>query len=383
MVKKSISDVLINFKGDHKDLDNAIGGSKSSLTQFASSARSATGALIKIGAAGAVAMAGLTFAAWKATTSFSDYGVELDKAMKVTGLGAQTITEMAYAAEQEHASIEDLQKGWGRLSKSMLGANDGLATSKRIFDELGVSILDNHGNLKKVDVMTLEVADAFKGMTDDTKKAALAQELFGKSGINLIPFLEMGSKGIQELGADSKRLGNIWTDDMAASSKKFDDKLTELRYSLRTTKWALGNELMPEFDKIVDWLMENSDWMKTTFTEIFDIEVTEFGDLAVKQLDKIKNWVDENKSSMEWLVDSIKGIFEWRTEAIAVKERERADIESRGYGARRQEFIGDVGRTAFPRGEQSINIVLDHYAVDKFLRGEVVNVTGTNVMAGT
>ena len=378
MAKKSISDVLVNFKGDHKALDRSIGDSSSSLRRFGASAKTAVKSLAVIGVVGAAAMAGLTYATWKVTTSFSDYGVELDKAMKVTGLGAQTITEMAYAAEQEHASLEDLQTGWKRLAKSMLDANDGLAESQRTFDELGISILDNQGNLKKLDSITLEVAGVFKGMTDDTKKAALAQDLFGRSGLNLIPFLEMGSKGIQELGADSKRLGNVWTDDMAAASKKFDDKLTELRYPLRTTKWAIGNELMPEFEKVADWLAENSDWMKTTFAEIFDIEVTDFGDLIVEQLDKVKNWVEENKEGLKWLVELPGKFAELRAKTGIAPEK---FLEERsGPQIMKMEDASMVQGSRFPA---SISIVLDHYSVDKFLKGEVVTVANSAVIAGT
>lgn len=445
MAKKQISDVLIKFKGDHKGLDTSISGSTSSLKRFSASAMSAVGALVKIGAVGAVAMAGLTFAAWKMTAAAKDYGVAIDKAMKVTGLGAQTITEMAYAAEQEHASIEDLEKGWKRLAKAMVDADDGLAESKRAFEGIGVSIYDVSGKLKTVDVMTYELADAFSAMSDDTKKAGLAQDIFGRAGMNLIPFLEMGSKGIQELGAQSKALGNVWTDEMAAASKKFDDKLTEINYSLRATKWAIGNELMPEFEKIIDWLVTNGDWMKTTFAEIFDLEVSNFGTMIVEQLDNVKAWVDTNKDTLAGMWDGFKtGIDMTITSlkvllasimtlsataqyitAIGEKDEKARWAELQAVSASTagmyqdigqkdwaqaivgglkapegkqgltsgQAFnmatgpFGSMGRAAAITGgraiQQKIEIVLDSSAVEKFLTGQVVGVTNFATVSGT
>ena len=376
MAKKSISDVLINFKGDHKDLDKAIGGSKSSLTQFASSARTAAGALIKIGVVGAAAMAGLTFAAWKTTKGYVDVGIEIDKVMKITGLGAQTIAGMTYAAEQEHVSIEGLTTGWSKLTKMVYDADKGVVGATDAFDELGISIYDNEGNLKNVAQLTYEIADAMKEMDNDTKKSALAQKLFGRDGLEMLPFLEMGKKGIKELEDEYEKLGHIWTDEMVADAKIFGDKLTVLEYKFKAIKLVVGQELMPEFEKIVDWLMENGEWMKTTFTEIFDIEVSEFGTKAVEQLDKVKAWIDANKGDIKWWVDFLQGKEEYKAPFAGFGEVGRLHYEP-------ETGKTDVFGTAFPRWEQSINIVLDHYAVDKFLRGEVVNVTGTNAMAGT
>ena len=291
-------DVLINIKGDQKDLDKAISKSNSSLKTLGSSVKSSGLAFAKLAAIGTAAMGALTLVSWKVTEGFKNYGVELDKVNKITGIGADKISQIAYAAEQEHASLTDLQTGWRRLSKSMSDADEGLAESVRSFDNVGVSIYDTTGQLKSLDVMTYEVADALKDMTNDTQKAALAQEIFGRSGMNLIPFFELGSKGIRELMQESKSLGNVWTNEMAQGAKIFDDKLTALSYTFKAVKWQIGNALMPEFEKITDWLISNKDWIKQSFEDIFKFETDEFGDTVVAELDKLKMWVDTNKGGL-------------------------------------------------------------------------------------
>ena len=442
MAKRKTSDVMIDIRGDHKDLDNAIKKSNSSLRNFGTSALSVGKSLAKMATVGAVAVAGLTFAAWKLTSGFKDYGVELDKIVKSTGLSADFASQMAYAAEQEHASLTDLQTGWRRMSKAMSDADEGLAEAVRTFDALGLSIYDSSGQLKSLDAMTLEIADAFKIMTDDTKKAAIAQEVFGRSGMSLIPFLEMGSEGIKTLMEESKTLGNVWTNEMAAAAKVFDDKLTALSYNFKAMKWQLGSELMPEFDKIVDWLMLNGDWMKTTFTEIFDIKVTEFGDLIVAQLDKVKSWTDANKDTLigmwsgfktgiDMTITSIKVLFasimtlsataQYIT-AIGEEDEKARWAELQAVSASTAGMYQDIGQKDWaqaivggmkaPEGgtkssvtktalgpfgsigiaagtlgsravQQKIEIILDSSAVEKFLTGQVVGVTSIATMSGT
>jgi hypothetical protein len=305
MARKGKADVLIDIKGDQKNLDRALSKSKSGLRGMAKDAKASGMALAKMAAVGVAALGTITYAAWNVTKGFKDYGVELDKTNKITGIGVETISQMAYAAEQEHASIEDLQTGWRRLAKAMFDADEGLAESVRSFDAIGLSIYSTTGDLKKLDDITLETADIFAQMTDDTKKAALAQELFGRSGMALIPFLEMGSDGIYSLMQESKDLGNVWTNETAAGAKLFDDKLTALSYSFKAVKWQIGNALMPEFEKITDWFMTNKDWLIQSFKDIFDIEVTDIGDAVVKSLDRIKTWIDTNKGGVIALWDEM------------------------------------------------------------------------------
>jgi hypothetical protein len=298
MPNNKTSDVMVQIKGDQKDLDKALRSSKSSLKNFSSSAVSTGAALAKMAAIGAVAIAGLTYASWNLTKGFKDYGIQLDKISKSTGVNAEATSQMAYAAEQEHASLEDLQTGWRKLSKTMGDADEGLAESLRSFDALGLSIHDNTGQLKTLDSMTLEIADALKNMANDTQKAALAQDLFGRSGMNLIPFFELGSEGINLLMKESKDLGNVWTNEMAAGAKLFDDKLTALNYSFKAVKWQIGNALMPEFEKITDWFMTNKDWLIQTFKDIFKFDVENFGETITNELDEIKKWTETNKDTL-------------------------------------------------------------------------------------
>ena len=105
---KGKAEVLIDIKGDSKDLNKAVADSNKSLKSMGTSAANAGAAFAKMAAVGVAALGALTYAAWDVTKGFKDYGVELDKTNKITGIGADAISQIAYAAEQEHASIEAL-----------------------------------------------------------------------------------------------------------------------------------------------------------------------------------------------------------------------------------------------------------------------------------
>lgn len=254
-------DIVIKIKGDNKNFNSAIAKTDSSMKGFAGKMKQHSGA-IKMGLIGIGAAATAAFAL--AIKSTIEYGVEVDKVRKITGMTAETITSLAYAAEQEHTSLDSLQTGWRRLSRAMSDADEGLAESKRTFDALGISIYDNEGQLRSMESMTLDIADAFAGMENDTKKAALAQELFGRSGSEMIPFLEMGAEKIKTLQEEAVRLGIVMSDEMVDNSKKFGDHMTFLSKALQGVAVSLTTELLPSLIEFSDLIIDlvNQGWLK-------------------------------------------------------------------------------------------------------------------------
>jgi hypothetical protein len=324
-------EVLINIKGDQKELDSAVKKSNNTLKTMGSEVKSMGVAFAAMASAGVAAFSAVSYAAWDVTKGMKDYGVQLDKVTKITGVSVDTISQMAYAAEQEHASLEDLQVGWRNLARVMSDTNDGSTEYQKTFEALGLSVVDSTGNLKSLEKITLEIADSFATLDDETKKTALAQDLFGRSGLNMVAFLNMGSEGIETLMQESVSLGNVWTDEMSQSAKLFDDKLTALNYTLKATKWQIGNALLPEFEKVTDWFLENKEWMLTTVKDIFKIDVGGFGDKAVEELDKIKEWTDNNKQALAdtwfWIkegvdatITSVKVLYMSLAELYAFKQ---------------------------------------------------------------
>jgi phage-related minor tail protein len=72
-----------------------------------------------------------------------------------------------------------------------------------------------------MDQIMLDVADKFAKMPDGAQKTALAMELFGKSGMNLIPMLNQGRDALSKYNATI-------TTEGAQAADKFNDSLNEI-----------------------------------------------------------------------------------------------------------------------------------------------------------
>jgi phage-related protein len=118
--------------------------------------------------------------------------------------------------------------------------------------KLGGSFTDASGKIKPMSEILPGLADKFKTMPDGAEKTALAVQLFGRSGAQMVPFLNKGSAGIGELTAKAKTMGLVLDD---TSMKSFVDAKVSARNftsSIQGLKVTLGGELLPVVDSVIN-----------------------------------------------------------------------------------------------------------------------------------
>ncbi|RVD14311.1 hypothetical protein EN749_20225, partial [Mesorhizobium sp. M7A.F.Ca.ET.027.02.1.1] len=178
------------------------------------------------------------------------------KAAEKTGLQVDAYGRLEFAAKQADVSQEELVAGMSKLNKAIaeaatsttkagdaldasgvkvtrFGDNTKKAADKAkplgsVFDKLGVKIKNANGTLRSNEAIVRDLAEAFSRMPDGALKSALAIELFGKSGANLLPFLNQGKKGLIDLGAEAERLGIVFTKEQAQIGDALGDTLDEV-----------------------------------------------------------------------------------------------------------------------------------------------------------
>lgn len=199
-------------------------------------------------AVGAVAAAGfvaLTKAAIDAADGLNDMS-------KATGVSVEALSALQFAAEQSGTNLEGLDTGLRRLSKSAAEAAKGSKGASDTFKQLGISVENADGSLRDTESILLDVADVFSQYEDGAAKAALAQELFGRSGTELIPFLNQGKAGIEALKDEAKALGITISQDAAQAADDFNDKINRLGAITQGIGRQIASELLPSLNGIVD-----------------------------------------------------------------------------------------------------------------------------------
>lgn len=202
----------------------------------------AVGTSIKAGAVLAVAALGtIALAVGKAI----DNADEIRDLSIRLGTSTETLSAFGYAASQTGTDLDTLGRGMKILAKNAADALKPTSEQARIFDALGISVTDVTGKLKDQSVLIPEIATAFKGMEDGTTKTALALALFGKSGTEMIEFLNQGADGLADFEDKARSLGVVIDSETAAAADEFNDILGDLKAIVSGGALTIAKELLP------------------------------------------------------------------------------------------------------------------------------------------
>lgn len=205
-----------------------------------------------IGAAAATAAVGLA-AMVKGALENAD---ELGKLSQKVGVAVDDLSKLAYAAKLSDVDLGSLQQGLVKLSNAAVEAQKGTGQAADAFKQLGISVTDSEGRLKSNNDLLLELADSFSHLEDGPQKAALAMDIFGKAGADLIPLLNGGRQAIQEAGAELEKFGGVVTPEAAKAAEEFNDNLTRLQTSAGGLANQIAGELAPDLAALTGRLID-------------------------------------------------------------------------------------------------------------------------------
>ena len=225
---------------------------KRGLGGLTDTARSVNGLLANLGVG--VSLAGLA----AMVKSAIDTGDALDEMSQRVGVSVETLSVWKPAAEQSGVSGESFEKGLRKLSTTMLEAATGSEEAARNFAAVGVAFKNQDGTLRGTDQVLLDLAERFKAMPDGAQKTALAVQLFGKAGAELIPFLNQGRDGIEELSAEMQALGVQMSGETAAQAGEFNDALDKLKLASTSIGNQIIASLLPALNDMAGGMVESA-----------------------------------------------------------------------------------------------------------------------------
>lgn len=224
---------------------------------------------VMLGASAAVG--GSILAVGKST---ADYAGDMYDMARGAGIGVEAFQKLAYAGRMSGVETEKLSASLVKFDRMVAEATGGNKTYMQTFEDLGIKIKDSAGNLRQPNEIFEDVADIFHNTEDGIGKTALAVELFGKSGADLIPMLNDGKAGLKAFYAEAERLGLALSNEMIAKGDAFSDQLENIGEQVKGVKLQLGAALIPALsaatekiskviDKITKWVQENPELAAT------------------------------------------------------------------------------------------------------------------------
>jgi hypothetical protein len=188
----------------------------------------------------------------EAISQTAELAVQLEILSQKTGESVEHLSALQYAADLSHVSAETLEVGLQKLAKGMEAAAKGTGPVHDALKLLGLHATDASGRLLPLNTMLLQIAEQFAGMEDGAGKTAIAMDLFGRSGANLIPLLNKGSEGIAALEAEARRLGSTFDEDGVRTALAYEDAMKKVHAVVGATERRMAVELMPTLTQLAE-----------------------------------------------------------------------------------------------------------------------------------
>lgn len=215
-----------------KDL-GALGGAFKNL----GGSLATVGKRLGIAGAAAVGAAAGVVALAKSGTDLADAA---NKQAQALGLAIDEYGRLSFAASQSGVDAGTFGTAITRLNQEIGKAADGNKAAVAKFQELGISIRGAGGRIKPTEQLIQELANRFAQLPDGAEKSALATELFGRAGAQLLPLLNGGAEGIRNLGDEATRLGIVFSKEQAVIAEGMNDALEALSAGVSGTRAQIG-----------------------------------------------------------------------------------------------------------------------------------------------
>jgi hypothetical protein len=214
------------------------------LTAAVAAGELAARAIVSVGRAAFNATVGLTQAA-------IDQADNMGKLSEKLGIAVEDLSGFKVAAELSDVSMETFATAAGILNKHLAQGSDVLKAA-------GIDATDTQGAME-------QLADVFEELPKGPIKTALAMEVFGRGGREMIPVLNKGSAAIREQMELAKQLGAVYGTELAGASERFNDTMKLVQIGITGLGFTIAEAALPGLqaaaDAMLKWTIANREWI--------------------------------------------------------------------------------------------------------------------------
>lgn len=225
---------------------------------FGSTFSAGLGTVAKVGAATfgvfTTAVTAGTAALTKGISSVASYGDFVDKTSQKVGMSSDSFQQWDYVMNLAGTSMTECSMGMKTLTNQIDNAKNGSEDAQAMFEQLNISLEDLE-TMSREDIWSATIT-GMQNLEDSTERAALANDLFGKSGQNMTPLFNMTNEELEEAIANTEQYNMVMSEEAVKAAAEYQDSLTTLKASFKGLKTDLLSDFLPSVTTVMDGLSE-------------------------------------------------------------------------------------------------------------------------------
>jgi hypothetical protein len=252
--EQTIANLIVKLSAQTVELASGLKKAEGSISSFVSGAQKIIGGLT-IGTA--------LYKLQGAIMGVVDRAADLSKLSEKFGMPMKEFSKLAAAAEHVGLSADSMGRGIKFLSKNLQDATQGTGEAQEIFKALNTQFESTPGVILPTKDVILSLADTFSAMDDGATKTAIAVKLFGRAGVEMIPFLNKGRDTIEEWIASNERMGAIMDSELGQKARQFKLTLNEIKDATEGLTIAFASALLPTMQSLASAMQTTAESVNT------------------------------------------------------------------------------------------------------------------------
>lgn len=204
--------------------------------------------------------AGSVAGVFSATGALVGLTVEVEKSTdamfhqaEIAGTSFENFQRLAAGAKMYEVNSEALSMAMARMSNAALKAAESANYGATPFGRLNMSVTDMNKHMKDSGTIFSEAMTILSGMTDITKRNALAQEILGgRMASRLIPAIAAGAAAFKEYGDIAQKVGAVQTTEAGEAAHRFSTELEKIDLVAQGAKNSLTEGLVEPLTRVME-----------------------------------------------------------------------------------------------------------------------------------
>lgn len=162
-----------------------------------------------------------------------ELGVEMMRAEEIYGENSEAVKSYARRIEEAQTELKTMQEQWKTsddAAKEMAGT----------WDELGIRLYDDQGNLRDIAGIFYDLIDAYSETTTATDRIVKMQGIFGETASKVNEIVETGGKALREYAEAAGKTGKVLNESTVQALDNVNTAINKFKINLENAKNSLG-----------------------------------------------------------------------------------------------------------------------------------------------
>lgn len=192
---------------------------------------------------------------YELSEKFGEMAEKLHLAAISAGITTEAYQKLAFAAEQNGVSQDELGGAIARISRQLYDARMGSEEAQKVFTQAGFHA-DQIASFKNGSDVLHSLADRFKGMKDPIKEMGILLPLAGRGSREMVAFMEQGGAGMRRLEQEAEELGAVLSGPQVEALVEVEHALKAIQSVFRTLAASIAAEFAPSIKSAIEEFLD-------------------------------------------------------------------------------------------------------------------------------